>query len=563
MRFIKIISAFVLFISFFFSVSATDVHAQQTSIERIEVYVELFEDGSGKITERRIENIYEGTERYIVKENLGKSKITDFTVTENGRVYDFEKKWDINASREEKMFKNGIIDTKNGYELAWGIGEYGRHEYILEYTVTNIVKQLKDSQMLFWDFIAEQVQPESIYVEIETFKPLSEEDESIWAFGYPGSINFVDGKIVAKSDSRLVGEDRVIILVQFRDQVFLTKDKVNQNFDKIQKEAFKGSDYETPFERFLAIVKQVLSILGGILIAVVIFILARRYGVTGSFGSGINRKKFRRRYQGEYYRDYPYEGNFMDSYYFAYTIGLAEFKTIFTALLLKWIYEDKIHVEPENGLFRKKSKIHFLTDEEDLETTEGRLFAAMNRFAGEKKYVYDTQLSKWASSIHKSLNKWENQVMNESTKKLVEEDLLTLEESSSLFGQTRKRYKLTPAGEEMEKNFYKYVNYLHDYSLLHEHEAVNVKIWDQMMIWAAYFNLTKVVMKQFEKIYPKYVEETIYKKDTIRRTEDVAERTARSRRRAEQKARSSGKGGSASRGGGGGAYGGGGRGGTR
>lgn len=562
MRFIKLISALVLFISFFFSNPVSDIYAQQNSSERIEIYVELFEDGSGKITERRIENIYDGTERYIVKENLGKSEIKDFMVTEDGRVYDVEKKWNIDASREDKMFKNGIIKTKNGYELAWGIGQYGRHEYVLEYTVTNMVKQLKDSQMLFWTFFDEDIKPESIYVEIKSFKPLDKEDESIWAFGYPGTIHFVDGKVVAQSDSRLVGEDRVIILVQFRDQIFLTKDKVNQNFDQIQKEAFKGSDYDTPFQRFLAIVKQILSILGGILFAVVIFFLVRRYGVTGSFGSRINRRTFRRRYKDEYYRDYPYEGNVLDSYYFAYTIGLAEFKTIFTALLLKWIYEDKIHIEPENGLFRKKSKIIFLSEEENLETPEGRLFAAMKRFAGENKYVYDKQLSKWASSMHKSLDKWENQVMNDSTKKLVEENLLTFEESSSLFGQNRKIYKLTPTGEEMEKNFYKYVNYLHDYSLLHEHEAINVKIWDQMMIWAAYLNLTKVVMKQFEKIYPKYVEESIYKKDTIRRTEDVAEKTARKRRRAEQKARSSGKGGRASRGGGGGSYGGGG-GGTR
>lgn len=562
MRLIKLISALILLISFFFSAPVSDIYAQQNSSERVEIYVELFEDGSGKITERRVENIYDGTERYIVKENIGKSEIKDFTVTEDGRVYDFEKKWNIDASREDKMFKNGLIKTKNGYELAWGIGQYGRHEYVLEYTVTNMVKQLKDSQMLFWTFFDEDIKPESIYVEIKTFKPLGEEDESIWAFGYPGTIHFVDGKVVAQSDSRLVGEDQVIILVQFRNEVYLTKDKVNQNFDKIQKEAFKGSDYDTPFQRFLAIVKQVLSILGGILLAVVIFFLVRRYGVTGSFGSGISRRTFRRRYKDEYYRDYPYEGNVLDSYYFAYTIGLAEFKTIFTALLLKWIYENKIHIEPENGLFRKKSKIIFLSDEENLETPEGRLFAAMKRFAGEKKYVYDKQLSKWASSMHKSLDKWENQVMNDSTKKLVEENLLTFEESSSLFGQTRKRYKLTPAGEEMEKNFYKYVNYLHDYSLLDEHEAINVKIWDQMMIWAAFLNLTKVVMKQFEKIYPKYVEESIYKKDTIRRTEDVAEKTARKRRRAEQKARSSGKGGRASRGGGGGSYGGGG-GGTR
>src|SRR5699024_5346599 len=123
-------------------------------------------------------------------------------------------------------------------------------------------------------------------------------------------------------------------------------------------------------------------------------------------------------------------------------------------------------------------------------------------------------------------------------------------------------YSLSESGREIEKNVYKYVNYLNDFSLLNEHEAVNVKIWDEIMIWAAYMNLTDVVMKQFNRLYPNYVNETVYKEDTVRNTSAIATTTAKSRREAEQKARSSGSGGTASRGGGGGAYGGGGSGGT-
>src|SRR5699024_795424 len=151
-------------------------YANQNTIESIEVYVSIHEDGSADITEHRIEHIYDGTERYIVKEELGRSEINNFTVTEGNQTYEFIDDRDIDASREEKVFKNGIIATKNGYELAWGIGEYGRHEYTLEYTVTNFIKQLKDSQMLYWNFISEQTPPERIFVEIETIKPLTDED---------------------------------------------------------------------------------------------------------------------------------------------------------------------------------------------------------------------------------------------------------------------------------------------------------------------------------------------------------------------------------------------------
>ena len=89
--------------------------------------------------------LVEGTENYLVIENLGQSLIQDFTVVENGQPYLFEPNRSIDASRQEKQGKNGIIQTEAGYELVWGIGDYGAHTYELQYTVTEMVKQLTDS----------------------------------------------------------------------------------------------------------------------------------------------------------------------------------------------------------------------------------------------------------------------------------------------------------------------------------------------------------------------------------------------------------------------------------
>src|SRR5699024_10498212 len=123
----------------------------------------------------------------------------------------------------------------------------------------------------------------------------------------------------------------------------------------------------------------------------------------------------------------------------------------------------------------------------------------------------------------------------------------------------RKNFVLTKAGEELEKKVYQYVNYLHAFSLLNEHEPIHVNIWDEIMIWAALLGRTEEVTLQFEKLYPNYDKETIYTDDTVRLSHSMSSSTASTRASKD----GSGSGGSASSGGGGGSFGGGSGGGTR
>lgn len=546
------------------------VDAQSNHYEAIDIYVELNEDGSAIITERWLTHLYEGTENYIVKENLGKSTIEDFTVTEDGQTYEQVKKWDIEASREEKKFKNGIVETKDGVELSWGIGEYGTHEYIIQYKVTNIVKQLQDSQMLFWTFSNEgiNVPRSSVNVEIVAPKSLSDKEEKIWAYGYGGDIEFVNGAIVARTDEPLTIDNYVTILVKFENELFTTEDKVNETFEYILAEANKGSDYDTItagfFQKAFDILKKILYGIGIIFVIVIAFVFRRRVsGGNWSFSSLTKRRK----YKGQYYRDYPYEGNYLHAYYIVNKMGIGSFNTLLTSLLLKWMYEDKITInETRRGIFnRKGQEIHFLTGEVKGKTNEDRLFESLKNLAGKDHYITDRKLAKWAERNYKNIRKWERSVINRSKHELKKSNHLQ-EQEKKVFLMKQNISELTASGEEIEENIYKYMNYLHDFSLIAEHEAINVKIWDEIMIWAAYLNLTDVVMKQFEKLYPNYIEETKFKNNAARRSSAMANEVERRRRRQERKEqerRSSGSGGRASTGGGGGSYGGGSGGGTR
>lgn len=539
------------------------IHASAHEITHIHIQVFIQKDGSAKIVETRQANLYEGTENYIVIGNLGQSKIKDFVVKEEDKTFEYIDDWKLDASREEKAYKNSILKTKEGYELVWGIGEYGKHKYVLEYTVTNFIKELKDSQILFWRFINDKmnIPPQHVSVEIEADRKLSQETEKIWGFGFSGNVDFQQGKIIAKNDVPLTSDDYVTILVKFPQDSFTTEDFVEQSFDEIKEKAFKGSDYgreesssfEWPFNPLW--------------IYPIILVMAIFDKIKGLFKKETkdHTKKFKRKYRGEYYREFPYDGDLVDTYYLLYNIGATNFQRLLTSYILKWFNEGKIDVKVDRlGRILKRNflTIIFIKTKADQDNLEGKLYQLMLRACDQNYILNQESFAKWASYHQSTLKRWEDMVYKESEKRLIKEGYISLQ-TTGRFLFKRKAYDLTDQGEALKENFYKYINYLHDYSLLNEHEAVNVKIWDKMMIWAAFLGLTKVVRKQFKKLYVNYEEESIYSASMLESTDSFTRESSRASESSSKSDRSSGSGGVTSQGGGSGSYGGGSGGGTR
>src|SRR5699024_3991372 len=164
----------------------------------------------------------------------------------------------------------------------------------------------------------------------------------------------------------------------------------------------------------------------------------------------------------------------------------------------------------------------------------------------------------WAKENDKLVSEWESDLMDNSLTKFEEEGYLRREEAEA-FGESYKINRVLPKIQEFKENVYMFKNYLNDFSLLNEHELVKVKLWDELMIWAALLELTEVVYKEFKELYPKYEQESMYTYASLSTATAYAGRM----NHAVTSASRSGFGGSASYGGGGGSYGGGPGGGTR
>src|SRR5699024_5102332 len=107
----------------------------------------------------------------------------------------------------------------------------------------------------------------------------------------------------------------------------------------------------------------------------------------------IKQKKentFKRQFAGEYNRDLPYEWNFIDLQYIFGEINLASNNNIFTALLLKWMYEDRLSIETElSGRFKKSHQVilQFHDPGEFDNKTEEEIFYLLMRYADAYKQL--------------------------------------------------------------------------------------------------------------------------------------------------------------------------------
>ena len=239
-----------------------------------------------------------GTENYITFNNLQDGmELKELSVSENGRAYVFDDYWDLDRSRWEKTFHCGFNQTDSGTEVCWGVGEEGRHDYIVRYVITNLVRSYEESDGFNHSFY-EAANPAAEYASVtiralkrdslqytaddiwalpcfqatspQQWMILNQETDSVmpvahiepvqtvqlenlqhpsakaWAFGFYGKLAFTpDGAIRADNDETWLSEgNSIIVMAEFEKGLFqpAMAGEVDK-FETIKERAFVDSDY--------------------------------------------------------------------------------------------------------------------------------------------------------------------------------------------------------------------------------------------------------------------------------------------------------------------------------
>jgi len=133
----------------------------KNSIERIDVTAFLNKDGSANMTEVWKANMVTGSEITRIYTDFSSYKISNLSVEDKttGRKYTYVENWNNVEGKENRDDKCGIVDLESIVNICWGIGEYGSHEYIVRYTISNFVQDYSNYQLVYLKIFQDNMDP--------------------------------------------------------------------------------------------------------------------------------------------------------------------------------------------------------------------------------------------------------------------------------------------------------------------------------------------------------------------------------------------------------------------
>ena len=546
--------------------------ADANSINSISMDIFLDDEGNASVTEVWECYATEGTEVYHPYYNLGNSKITDLTVSDDKEEYTTLSHWNTSGDLEDKAYKCGINKISDGVELCWGISEYGYHTYTAKYKISNFVSELTDSQMIYWTLIPHNFSDSigNAYIKIHSNFNI-DDSVGVWGYGnYGGTAYVYDGYIEMQSDGSLSKSEYMTILVQFPLETFKCNNKLGNDFEHYYNMAEDGATHYTyeddSFETIITRIAVVVMFIcfWGFIFSVIGYIIFSnlKYYDFGPEGKKITK-------DAPYFRDIPCNKDLYRAYFVANEYNILKNKNdIAGAIILKWIKDGIISVrqETKGKILKKEEAVITIINENPKITNknEQKLFDLLCKQSilevDGNKTVDNEKLKKWCEDHYERVFSWFDSVLKEEKDKLVEEGLLIKKKATFLKIFKYDIYEISQELREDAVQIAGLKRFLLDYTLIKEREAIEVHLFEEYLIFAQMLGIAKKVAKQFSELYPDLVEQScFYSYDNFYFVNAYAYSAVHDASVARSRAESysSGGGGFSSGGGGGGSFGGG------
>lgn len=524
---------------------------QANEMRSIDMNVFIDENGNANVTETWQYYSDSGTECYHSYKNLGNSKIKNLIVSDDVMTYEILDGWDVNGSFDDKKYKCGINNTSDGIEICWGISEYGNKEYVVNYVITNFVSELNDSQMAYWELIPQGTAPQEASITI--WSELDYEDTlPVWGYGNYGGFCYVaDGKIEMKSDGALDDDEYMTILVKFSNGMFNCVEKIDEDFEYYYDLSVENAEKYQEDD-----VTGTLAVIIFFMITVFTFILSIAV-ISMQENVKVEKSDIKSMKSAPLYRDIPCNGNVERAFYISVLYKLTRKDAdLFGALLLKWLKMDLISIQPDLRGKKKAIVLKNTGDSNDFDSQKEKEIYNMMKVASKDDVLSQGEFEKWCNKNYNKIFKWLENVKKEEIDELVKEGKITKLKKNKYQAES------TLTKDAMELAGLK--NFLKEYTLIKERTPIEVKMFEEYLIYAQIFGIAKEVQKAFKDLYPDIVAESCYSTyDNINFIYMYSNSAMESAARAQANAYNSGGGGFSSGGGGGGSFGGGGSMGSR
>ena len=455
-----------------------------SDVDSLRINVELRDDGAALVTETWRINVSDDiSEWYLVADNMGRMTIEDLRVCdETGNEYVNEGEWNVNRSRARKVGRCGLVTKSDGYEICWGVGSSGWHTYTVRYLLTGLVKGHEDLDGFNHMFVARDLgsSPQSIVLTIR--KPgleFTTENTKVWAFGFHGEIHVEDGVVVARTTEPFTRRSALIAMVGFEKGLFHPALAESRTFDEVRQTAMEGSDYREPDKDgdfwigLLVGLGVVLSVF--VSVKVIVKTVKRKRELLGGGMRNV-----------AWFRDAPLGGDLKKSSNILLAFSgntMLERQNLIAAYITRLFYRGAFEIVPQPGKSKPLMRIRELevddsTDSRSDAGLESRLYSFIKEAASEDGILQKNELQRWANRHGEALYDWGLDAWNGVT-------IWTMkpEDARQVFGLRR---------------------YLKDFTMIKDRGVVEVKLWNNYLIFASLYGIADQLMKDFRKVCPEY-----------------------------------------------------------
>lgn len=496
----------------------------ENELSDMKIEIELQEDGSGIVTEHRAMNMDDGTELYIVLDDLQDSQLLDFSVA----GYQVMEPWNLDASLEEKAGQYGTVVTDDGLELIWGIGEYGENNYEVTYTLSNLVRELEDGQGLLWNFDTfSDIPAENLTVEITGFEPFTEENVRFWGFGFEGDIQLEGNMIVWEAEEEVDDSKDVTALLQFPQGMFTTQASVGMTSEEQREMAMNGSAYndEATSATVPIIIGSLIAIAGGGITAFIIKYSKKLKKAREEAGQMRTGKERIKENSETVLEEIPYHGDdFAGIAYLLQDIDKGYFEDYFSAYLLKWSSEERIliHTAEDKSLFgddydTEIEIIHFEEERvrypqsfkefvDNIETNpeakyETGLWIMLLDASNSRGFIEDNDMKKWARKHAKEVGTYADYLIDYSKEYLEKEGLISFGKVD-VWGAKHEVAVASPEGDELFDRLVQFDNYLEEIDLEGFADNTNPFSFEEFLFWNTLYYRSEEITEEFKEMIP-------------------------------------------------------------
>lgn len=228
------IRSLIVAVAFIIGSNSIPVYAANGNyLNQIDIDITVDENGDAKVREVWNATVDSGSEASRQLLNLNGSDIIDFKVTnEQGKEYILDSPWNSNDSRINKYTRCGTTEELNGdTTLYWGLGDYGDRAYILEYTITDYVKNCLDGQFIYSGLVAPNTRPYPAQTNIVITFPETVDisDSIVKHYGFQGYIDQNANILRISTDELTTNSSTYVTLLMKLDSNTLNCDL---NFDR-------------------------------------------------------------------------------------------------------------------------------------------------------------------------------------------------------------------------------------------------------------------------------------------------------------------------------------------